>query len=266
MPDAPTLFPTDLDNPEPPGRGKHGYYRRGDTGWVTVGATTPANRGHYEYKGFVFLSQYGEFVNGTAGGAKKERDARGALWNPADEPWRLIFQRGGAKEFPVSQIIAYRWHVRPPYKEVTFPQLESVKVYDFQCPECTRGLFSSTVEADAVAQLKVHLTSGVNNQHSYTPTDLRALAQEWGLDFESRRIGTNPVRRVHDQTPEPDAPELTPVTLLSCEECGWAPKPDAKKPEFALMLHKRSHGTDAAAGDPDLSGGDGAGVLAEAIA
>ena len=266
MPDAPTLYPDAIDNPEPPGRGRHGYYRRGDNGWVVVAATTPANRSHYEYKGFTFMPQYGEFANGTTGGTKKESDARGVAWNPADEPWRLILQRGGAKEFPVEQIIAFRWHVRPPYREVKFAQLEGVKVYDFQCPECTKGLFSSTHEAEALSQLKTHLTTGVNNRHSYTPTDLRALATEWGLDFDTHRIGGNAVRV--QQTVEELPPNLTPADeLYDCKECGWSPKPDAKRPDIALISHRRGHGAGTAAGDPDLSDGDGAGaVLAEATA
>ena len=36
--------------------------------------------------------------------------------------------------------------------------------------------------------LRQHLTSEINAQHKYTPADLRALAQEWGLDFDSGRL------------------------------------------------------------------------------
>ena len=193
MPEAPSLFPDQIEMAAPPGRGLHGYYRRGDGGWIVVAATTPANRSHYEYKGFTHLPQYGEFKNGTSGGSPKEQDARGVAWNPADEPWRLILQKGGAKEFPVSQIIAYHWHVRPPYRDLEFPQLADVKIIDYQCPECDRGLFSSLNAARAAQQLKTHLTSKIDNAHTYTPTDLRELGKEWGLNFDSARMGKKPV-------------------------------------------------------------------------
>lgn len=255
MPEAPSLFPDAVDAPSPPGRGKHGYYRLA-SGWITTGPTTPSNRSAMEYKGATFLPQYGEFANGTAAGAPQERDARGVAWNPADEPWRMIFQRGGGKEFPADQIIAYRWHVRPPYREVTFPQLDGVRIFDLQCPECDRGLFSSTNENDAAQMLKTHLTTGTNNRHSYTPSDLRALAQEYNLDFDQRRIGTNAVRSVQVEEPEP-VPELTPAEdVLSCGECGWSPPPEKADKAKSLRMHRMHHEKSRTAGGSDIPEGD----------
>ena len=137
MPDLdslPSLFPDVREAAAPPGRGKHGYYRK-TNGWIVTGATTASNRSGYEYKGFIFLARYGEFANGQAFGAPKEQDARGVPWNPFMEPWRLIFQKGGAGEFPIDQIVAMGWHLRPPYREVKFPQLAGVNITDFPCPE-----------------------------------------------------------------------------------------------------------------------------------
>lgn len=185
--EAPSLYPQVREVEAPPGKGHHGYYRKPD-GWIVVASTSPSNRSDYEYKGFRFLPRYGQFVYGTHGGQPRERDARGIPWNPADEPWRLFFQKGGAKEFSIEQIIAYRWHLRPPYREIEFPQLKGVEIHDLPCPECDTA-FSSTVLSEAVSHLRTHLTSGVNRQHSYSVTDLRELGKEWDIDFETARLG-----------------------------------------------------------------------------
>lgn len=238
--EAPTLFPEPRDAVAPPGRGKHGYYRK-PGGWIVVASTTPANRGHYEYKDFTFLPRYGEFAQGTGGGDAKERDDRGVLWNPADEPWRLIFQRSGAKEFPVEQIIAYRWHIRPPYREVKFPQLEGVNITDLPCPECS-NVFSSINPREAAQFLRVHLTSKINGSHEYTPTDLRELAKEWGIDMETRRtnVAVPPAATLE---PEDAVPVMEPADEAKNPEyqcvCGWAPPITSKNAAGALRFHQR---------------------------
>ena len=100
--EAPTLYPEPIEVAAPPGKGKHGYYRRLDdggpaAGWIVIASTSPSNRADYEYKGFTRLPAYGEFKNGSAQPRAKarEKDARGNPWNPALEPWRLIFQLNG---------------------------------------------------------------------------------------------------------------------------------------------------------------------------
>lgn len=245
---APSLFPEPAEVAPPPGRGLHGYYRRGDNGWIVVASTTPSNRSDYEYKGFRFLPQYGEFKNGTNELRARQlaADDRGVAWNPAIEPWRLIFQRRGAGEFPVEQIIAYRWHLRPPYKEVTFPQIDGVDITTYPCPECEKGIFSSTNDKEAAQQLRTHLTSGVNQRHNYTATDLRELGKELAIDFDSARVGR--VQAVKEQmgvpaSMEPDeVPELTPAPVPEepCE-CGWestAKEPHRRK---SIAMHENLH-------------------------
>src|SRR3990167_1717891 len=104
-------------------------------------------------------------------------------WNPAVEPWRLILQRGGAKEFPIDQILAYHWHINPPYREAVFPQLEGVDVTDYFCHECDKGIFSHPEPAEAADMLKIHLTSGFDRRHEYRVEDLTALGEREGIDF-----------------------------------------------------------------------------------
>lgn len=245
MDQAPSLFPEPIEAVAPPGRGKHGYYRKLN-GWICVGPTTPSNRADFEYKGFTFLPQYGEFANGTneARAQAKAVDDRGNPWNPAVEQWRLIFQRGGAKEFPIDQIIAFRWHLRPPYREVAFPQLDGVAIINYPCPECEKGVFASTNQREAAEQLRAHLTCGVNQRHSYTPTDLRELGKELGINFESARVGR--MQEIRPLEPE-HAAELTSAERLPCERdgCDYLTPESSKNPKASLMMHERHHHKEA---------------------
>ena len=183
-----TLYP-DADKAEGlTAKGTHGYYKRPDNEWIMALPTSLGNDRDWQMKGFQRLLKYGEFHNGTTGEKPNTRDDNGVPWNPANEPWRQIFLRGGAHEFPITQVLAYRWHLRPPYREVKFPQLEGITVTDLECPECDKGVFSSRNSQEATLWLRQHLTSEINAQHKYAPADLRALAQEWGLDFDSGRL------------------------------------------------------------------------------
>ena len=221
MMEAPTLFPEPVDVEIHGGRGLHGYYRN-IKGWIVVQPTTPANKEGTIFKGGIFLPHYGEFKNGTAGGKPMESDDRGMPWNPAEEPWRLIFQRRGAEAFPLEQILAYHWHIRPPYREVEFPQLEGVDVTDYFCPECEKGIFSHAEPLEAADQLKIHLTSGIDRRHEYRTEDLTALGDREGIDFFSRSISRRPVRRE--------------VLQHTCPECG-----QSFSKAIALAGHRRSH-------------------------
>ena len=207
--EAPTLYPGPIDAVEPPGKGKHGYWKRSDNGWVVVASTNPSNKNDYEFKGYEFLQKYGEFANGTGlpRATQNEQDDRGNPWNPANEPWRMIFQRGGVEEFPVSQVLAYNWHITPPYKEVTFPQLEGVEVTNYACPECEKmRVFSDPNPAIAAGNLRTHLTSEISSSHRYSAGDLRDLGKDWDIDFDSARVG---VRAVTVATPIPETDEPT---------------------------------------------------------
>ena len=241
--EAPTMYPEVREVVTAPGKGLHGYYRKAD-GWLSVASTTPSNRGHYEEKGFTFLAQYGQFANGTFHGVAKERDARGVPWNPADEPWRLLFQKGGAKEFPADQIIAYRWHIRPPYREAIFPQLKGVDITDLPCPECDMFVASSQRPQEATRMLKTHLMSKTNERHAYTIADLRELGKEWDLDFETSRT-----RHVPKEVARKSLEAEEPIPIMEQGEaklnldhqckCGWAPPITSKRPDMALKFHAR---------------------------
>ena len=74
--EAPTLYPEPIEAHAPPGRGRHGYWRRREddgpaSGWIVIASTSPSNRADSEYKGSRFLPQYGEFTNGCTSFARE---------------------------------------------------------------------------------------------------------------------------------------------------------------------------------------------------
>ena len=241
--EAPSLYPELVQQVTPPGKGQHGYYRRGDNGWIITGPVWPSYRADMEYKDNVFLAKYGVFLYDMPGN-KTVFDVNGRNFSPVTEPWRQIFQKGGAKEFPLDQIIAFRWHIRPPYREVKFPQLAQVEIHNFFCPECDKGIFSAVRRPDAVDQLRIHLTSRFNDNHSYRPDDLKALGEEYGINFFEPRQGMNRVTRSNlidapdgpDLDLVPGADDLTPNDALTCPECSFE-----AKSAIGLNSHMRSH-------------------------
>lgn len=214
---APSLYPEVAEVKTPPGRGEHGYYRKAGNGWIVTAPIWHTFRADMEYKGCEFLPRYGAFTIDQPWGTPN-KDATGARFNSALEPWRIIFQKGGAKEFPVEQVIAFRWHINSPYAEVKFPQLEGVEVHDLWCPECESVVFSALSERGAVDQLRRHLTSGKDNAHSYKPGDLMALGEQWKMDFGFAGSGGKAVRRRTRATTEGDSNDTErerPVEVLS---------------------------------------------------
>ena len=250
----PSMYPEFTEQNTPPERGEHGYYKMGKnfgyrTGWVITAPVWPTYKADMEYKGLTYLPQYGTFIM-TGPGGLRTKDAKGYLWNPADEPWRNILQLGGAKEFPISQIVAFRWHIRQPYREAKFEQLEGVDIVDYQCPECEKvGFFSSADKSEAAEMLRTHLISGINSRHNYTMVDLRELGKEYEIDFAIRRRIHKPtnvsiIKQTVIELPVEDKWE--PIEVVGqeeyrCSECGWMPLPNKVPVQAAaaLRMHKR---------------------------
>ena len=232
--EIPSLYPDVVERATPPGKGEHGYYKRRSDGWIMTAGVWPSYKADMNFKGLDFLQQYGTFVYGTPWG-DTNKDRRGVPFNSLAEPWRLILQSpGGAAEFPISQIIAYRWHIRPPYREAKFPQLEGLQIYDLFCPECDKGIFSAEREQEAIEMLRIHLISGFNDAHSYRPEDLQALGTEYGIDFFAPRRGRNQVRATESKAEaKPDPTDMTPTVSYRCKDCGA---------EFATTSERMRHG------------------------
>ena len=187
----PELFPDVAELPTPPGRGEHAYYRRRSDGWIVTAPAWPSFENDMRFRGYERLFEYGVF---RCDMGDKNKDIRGQAFDVIREPWRLIFQQDGAKEFSLAQVIAHRWHINPPYRGIKFPQLEGKNITTLYCPECDKGVFAHEEEAEAADQLRIHLMSAINDRHRYTPKELSELGDEWGVNLMPRRIGKRPVR------------------------------------------------------------------------
>ena len=242
--EAPSLYPEIVEARTPPGRGQHGYFRRARDGWIVTHGAWPTAQSDMSFKGYIFLQQFGIFVMPGPGRGSTVTDRRGIPFNPGEEPWRLIFQHPeGAEAFPVEQVIAYRWHIRPPYREVRFPQVESTQIYDLFCPECDKGIFSAEHEQDAGDMLRQHLTSQFDRPHSYRPEDLRALGKEIDVDFfAERRVRRRPVRGDGKTlAAAAPAPSMEAAGSLRCRVCA-----EEFSSPSALGGHMKGHKKQAA--------------------
>lgn len=243
--EIPSLYPEVVEAKTPPGRGRHGYYRRRSDGWIVTAGAWPSFRADMDFKGYQYLDNMPTFLMSFGDNERESNqvDLRGRHFFPHKEPWRLIFQApGGTALFTMAQIIAYRWHLRPPYREVVFPQLEGVMVYDLLCPECDKGIFSSTEEQEAADMLRIHLTSKVGDNHQYRPEDLRALGEEFGIDFFAARRRHKPIKAVPlaEPAPELEAVNESDVPLAktrACPECGE----EVQIARFQFARHVKAH-------------------------
>lgn len=118
---------------------KYCYWRKAD-GYITVGGYWPTARADQAEDGWEPLRQYGFFLLTNI-------DDAGHIWRVNTEPFRQLFERGGAKEFCVEEIVEHQWHFKPPYKGVTFPQLAGVKVSDpVRCTRCAGQRWFNTID------------------------------------------------------------------------------------------------------------------------
>ncbi len=131
--DAPELFAAAFQQQE---RKSYlwGYWRKPD-GYITTAPNWPTEYMMQIDEGWTSLKKYGEFLLQQSG------------WNVNREPYRLIFQNGGAREFTPEQVVSHNWHRRPPYKGVKFPQLDRDLVAEVTCKFCRKVFASYGVDA-----------------------------------------------------------------------------------------------------------------------
>jgi hypothetical protein len=233
MTQTPTLYPEEVQIKQT--ELNFFLYWRKPNGWIVSAPGWPQEYAKRIRARWEALPQYGTFIPG-----QKATDARGVTFNPHREPWRVIFQHNGADAFPLEQVIAYNWHLNPPYKEVVFPQLEGVTVDIFDCPECNAQPFH---EAE-------HLAQHLRIRHEYSRLDLKIYGEEASIEFVRGRR-----KKVKERSLEtlPSAGDLTPTEVEYGEPCDvegcdrgdgkpYAPRADSKNPQSAMRLHKwRAH-------------------------
>jgi|TARA_R110000824_G_scaffold10817_6_gene47363 hypothetical protein len=244
---VPDLNPPPMETEGVRGSDPHIYMARRRShptqpGWIIPRDSTANQQAKYIKAGWEPLEQYGSFVYGQFGN-DAVKDVNGVHFDSSKENYKVFFQRGGAPAMPVDQVIAYGWHLRPPYKGVVFPQLEGLNIPSFQCEECDHAPFVATTH------LKIHLES----THNYTRMELTAYAKDIGISWE-RRVEEHEKPNLEKAEPfsslgEITGPELNeekPVSeILSCDECDYQTNADHSRPSQALAMHQRKHASPA---------------------
>lgn len=226
-------------------------YYRNKRGWITWGDTQASKQiDMINGKGCTPLSQYGKISYSED------------LWGP------ILRHPNGPAEFPVEQILAYRWYrkdrlpdLRPivqqgrewvrmdiPQPKVRFPQLAGVKITEYPCPENCR-----TKEGDDLSYHDpLHLGSHLRIRHEYDRSEILKYGDAMGIDFTKVPGGKKLVEFDFDEEleqavaeVEEDAPEFEMVTVSAetpvrhdCPDCGWE---NVKNTEQGLAVHKRLH-------------------------
>jgi len=203
------------------------YYRL-PNGWIAPAPAHPLEQAKRAERGQRALKPYGQFLYD-----RRATDANGQRWDARAEPYRLIFQRGGEQEFPADQVFAFRWHLRPPYQEVTFPQLQGIYWEVYECPDCEKAVFTSLEEGYAPHDMINHLRLG----HGWSRAEVAEYAREVGISFKRERRSHAPPSV--EVKPLPDAAEPERAEELKCDVCGWRPLKKSKRPGLALKGHMR---------------------------
>lgn len=137
------------------GSGAQGYWRK-TNGDIVFGSYTVNGLRTNSRKKFVALMDYGEFTNDL-----NKRIGH----DPMLDPYRLILERGGIKEFTRAQIVELGWHRKPHHVLqaaidrlvaqgvsksdaliAVIPQLAGFERVDVPCPICPGRVFNSDEE------------------------------------------------------------------------------------------------------------------------
>lgn len=212
--------PENNAGPLPSGKYEQDIYYRKPDGWIVVG---PSRNGtcvtDFIRRGFEPLYQYGGIPNDPV------------HWE--DSHWTTILQHpAGPAEFPVDQVLTLRWYTEEdcPIPGVVFPQLKGHKVKEWPCVEhdCVRKFYGFDDDGKGPPALANHLRI----IHRWGVQDIIALGSRLGIDF-------NELYRGMGEPTDIDL-EAAPEVSFDCPDCDWTPKTDAKRPDTALLAHKRA--------------------------
>lgn len=138
--------------------GLNAYWRRADGGIALVDGG-PNGMQTYTRKKWTFLGEYGLWSLSRQGN-----------WDPMNDPYRRILERGGIKEFALDQILELNWHRKPHpvlqrqidalvtagvasdvALEAVIPQLKGFERQDFPCPNasCRGRVFNDAASLNA---------------------------------------------------------------------------------------------------------------------
>jgi hypothetical protein len=115
------------------------YWKKVD-GWIAVGpGLETAQADYWQKRGRIPLLEYSytDRLDPRTGLRQTIEIAADRL--NTDYRWYWLFKNGGAHVFPIEQIVAYHWHLEPPYglPKSVFPQLEEYEVPEpYWCAAC----------------------------------------------------------------------------------------------------------------------------------
>ena len=166
------------------------YYRRAPQGvqaeWIVYGPGGANPKGqrdsgsyvHYMTKGMKPITGYGNLEPPSA-------------YKLPGEPYVPMLERGGAREFPAAQVLAYKWHLTPPLEGVLFPQYEAVKdkARQFVCEDCEFNIWMLDDDTETGMACFRHLRADTQDgRHSYSRREATAILMEQKLPFSAGRF------------------------------------------------------------------------------
>ncbi|KKL73192.1 hypothetical protein LCGC14_2077390 [marine sediment metagenome] len=139
------------------------YWRRGPNeespGWIIVGpGPETAQALRWQAAGREALVELSLTDRVSPKTRKRERIEYGED-NLGRNRFYWLLKNGGGKEFPISQVVAYKWHIKPPYglSKEAFPQLEEYELPDpWWCPLCSPRVMPK----NSASQLLQHIIIG----------------------------------------------------------------------------------------------------------
>ena len=158
------------------------YYRKPD-GYITIAPGWPQEIANNLDAGWQPLTQYGKFKASSMDGT----------WRITTEPYRGLFEKGGAREFTLAQFLEHGWHRKSPYG-VKFPQFVNVVIPDdVICTQCSKPFLkiSDLTKHESVAhkqvaqqeQLSRSLATAMGAMMSHSDTKADTNTDSFGKAF-----------------------------------------------------------------------------------
>ena len=163
------------------------------SGWIIAGPGGPSPKGRdvssltlHVNKGHKPITQYGVCL------VPSDTHKLGA-----GGQFISMLKNGGAVEFPVSQILTYKWHIKPPFPGLRFPQVDEAMekgiVRHFACRDCEFELWFLEDDEDTALTAFRHLRSKKqpdDGRHGYAREEAIQIMEKIGVDVSGR----NPLR------------------------------------------------------------------------
>ena len=160
------------------------YWRKADGRIITGPEPRETMYAIYQRKGFTPLPKYGLLPTpGSPVPCCKGKFMR-------TEQFHCILARGGAKEFPLEQIIPAGWHIRPPVihgKKIEFPQIKGRKIEEVACDECDRPIYGLGGTTQIVTTLRQHARAA----HGMSRRDVDDML--WRIGYYAEPKAARPV-------------------------------------------------------------------------